>query len=71
MGIFDKTISLKTTSKSCCGGNKCSESDSTKEDAIREIAYFAWLSETGGAPVSDEESKLFWLKAEQEFNNKL
>lgn len=39
------------------------------EDTIREIAYFRWLSETGGTPVGEEESQKYWLEAENELEN--
>lgn len=36
------------------------------ESTIREKAYLNWLAETGGTPVSQEETDRFWVKAEQE-----
>jgi hypothetical protein len=65
MGFFDKTIVFKPTD-TCCGGTCTTERN---EDAIREIAYFRWLTATGGSPVSEEESRRFWIEAEQEASN--
>lgn len=40
------------------------------EDRIRELAYFKWLANTGGEPVSRSEADSFWLQAEEELNCK-
>lgn len=63
MGIFNKTIVLK--SSDTCHGNDCKKFN---EDAVREIAYFRWLTSTGGSPVTEEESLRFWLEAEKELS---
>lgn len=62
MGFFEKTVPLKSFDK-CCGGS-CDQNKN--EDAIREIAYFRWLTATGGSTVSEEETQRFWLEAEEE-----
>lgn len=36
------------------------------QDEIRELAYFRWLAATGGEPVSEEESRKFWIEAENQ-----
>jgi hypothetical protein len=51
-----------------CGINKntatCKQDHQMSEDSIREMAYFKWLAATGGNPVSEQETRKFWLEAE-------
>jgi hypothetical protein len=53
----------------CCGGNSQCNIQANDED-IREIAYFRWLTATGGNPVSEEESQRFWFEAQTEASKK-
>lgn len=73
MGIFrtssevTQAIDPKQMTGGCCTGGQCSKPN---DEDIREIAYFRWLTATGGSPVSPEESQRFWFEAEAEANDK-
>lgn len=45
------------------------EPQTSREDAIRELAYLKWQAATGGNTVSQEDTDSFWLQAEQEIDN--
>lgn len=45
------------------------EPQTSREDAIRELAYLKWQAATGGSTVSQEDTEGFWLLAEQEIDN--
>jgi hypothetical protein len=68
MGIFNKLTQSRSSADSCCGGVCEKENKANNDDAIREIAYFRWLTVTGGLPVSEEETQRFWLEAEEEIS---
>jgi hypothetical protein len=39
------------------------------EDAVRQTAYLLWEQATGGSPVDEEQSRRFWLEAEQQLTS--
>jgi hypothetical protein len=39
------------------------------ESEVRHAAYLIWEQQTGGSPVDDEQSRRFWLEAEQKLSN--
>jgi hypothetical protein len=45
-----------------------SEKSQADEGKLREAAYLLWEQSTGGSPVDDEQSRRFWLEAEQQLN---
>lgn len=42
------------------------EIQSAKDEHTRTRAYHKWQTATGGRPVSEEESRRFWLEADRE-----
>jgi hypothetical protein len=38
----------------------------TDEEMIRMAAYYNWENQTGGNPVDEEQTRQFWLAAEQQ-----